>query len=435
MKHRVRLIVLSLGVSACVPAPGDVDSTSAPSPYLLIFAGDADEAHDDFLAVVDLRTGSPTSGRVLSTTPVGLKASMPYHMEYELPPAGELLFMNAHHHEQTLLIETSNPLQPRVVRRLAPPSPFRFTHDYTRLPNGNRLVGFLRSEGPSPKPGDAILPGGHGGIAEYSATGELRRTASAAVAGYEEPIRPYAFAPLLNQDRIVTTSAQMMEDFSADVVQIWRYSDFRLLHTIRVPPGTDSRGAPLPDAAKVPFEPRVMLDGTVLFNAYGCGLYRLTDVAGKSPKLTNVYTIQVPDPPTARMTRGACGVPVIVGNYWIMPVGRAHTIVSLDISDPARPREVARLDTAPDFNPHWLAKDPGSRRLMVGAELGGEQGMLILQVDPGSGRLDIDPTIAAANGRIGYIDLGASEWPHGATGPAWGHAALFLPFSVGSKVP
>lgn len=429
MKHHFGLLVLCISATRCATAPVDVIQSSAPSPYLLVFAGDRDEAGQDFLAVFDVRADSATAGRVLASQPVGLKASMPHHMEYELPPAGELLFMNAHHHEQTLLVDTTTPLKPRIARRLAPPPPFRFTHDYKRLPNGNRLVGFLRSDGPSPKAGDATLPGGHGGIAEYSPRGDLIRTASAAVRGYDDPIRPYAFAPLPDEDRLVTTSAAMMEDASADVVQVWRYSDFKLLHTLRVPPGTLADGAPLPGAAQFPFEPRLMRDGTVLLNAYGCGFYQLTGVAGDSPTLTNVYTIQVPDPPKPDDTRGACGIPVIVGDYWIMPVGRAHTIVSLDISNPARPREVARLDTAVDFNPHWAAKDPASNRLVVGAELGGEQGMLLLMIDPASGRLAIDGTIAAPNGRVGYIDLGGSDWPHGATGPAWGHAALFLPSS------
>ncbi len=419
------LLIISLTVSAC-SAPATPTVAPSPSPFLLVFAGDADEAEEDFLAVVDLGSG-PTAGRVVATTPIGLKASMPHHMEYALPPPGELLFMNAHHHEQTLLVDVSDPRQPRVVKRLAPPPPFRFTHDYTRLPNGNRLVGFLRSEGASPQQGDRTSPGGHGGIAEYSAAGELLRSASAAVAGYQEPIRPYAFAPLLDADRIVTTSALMMEHSSADVVQVWRYSDFKLLHTISVPPGAAGDGTPLPAAGKVPFEPRLMRDGSALFNAYGCGMYRVTGIAGERPSVSHVYTIQVPEPTTPDDTRGACGVPVIAGHYWIMPVGRAHALVTLDISDPAHPREVARFDTAPDFNPHWLAADPASSRIVGGAELGGEQGMLILDLDRATGRLSPAAGIVAADGRPGYVNLAVEDWPHGASGPAWGHAALFLP--------
>jgi hypothetical protein len=152
----------------------------------------------------------------------------------------------------------------------------------------------------------------------------------------------------------------------------------------------------------------------------------VTDIASEQPLVRHVYTIQVPEPAEADDVRGSCGVPVIAGHYWIMPVGQAHMLVTLDISNPASPREVARFNTATDFNPHWAAADPLSSRLVVGAELGGEQGMLILDLDQASGRLNPAAGIVARNGRAGYVDLAMADWP-GATGPAWGHAALFLP--------
>lgn len=421
-----RMVQLSLVLALCGCAAPMAATPESSSPYLLVFAGDGDGKDEDFLAVVDLRPDSGTTGKVLATTPIGLKQSMPHHMEYALPPRGEALFMNAHHHEQTLLVDASDPFAPKVLRRLSPPPPYRFTHDYWRLPNGNRLVGFLRSEGPSPKPGDTDVPGNHGGIAEYSAAGDLLRTASAAVAGYRDPIRPYAFAPLLDLDRLVTTGAMMMEKESADVVQIWRYSDFKLLHTLEVPPSVAADGTLEPRAAEVPFEPREMSDGSVLFNTYGCGLYRLTAIDSDKPQLAAVHLIDAPAPKEGD-TRGACGVPVVDGRWWVMPVGRGHRVVTFDVSNPASPREVARLDTATDFNPHWSARDPRSDRIVIGAELGGEQGMLLLRLDPATGALRLDERVRSSSGRAGYIDLALEQWPHGRTGPAWGHAALFLP--------
>jgi hypothetical protein len=340
-------------------------------------------------------------------------------MEYALPPRGEPLFLNAHHSEETLLIDVSEPTAPHVARRLAPPPPFRYTHDYWRLPNGNRLVGFLRSDGPSPKAGDTDNPGNHGGIAEYTASGELVRAASAAVPGYPEPIRPYAFAPVPRHDRLVTTSASMMETNSADVVQIWRFSDLKLLHTLPMPKGDRA------DAEKTPFEPRLMPDGSVLLNAYGCGLFRLTGVETDTPILTHVFTFAAEEMDPKR--RGACGVPAVDGKWWVMPVGRARQLVTLDISDPARPRLAATYRTAEDFRPHWSAKDPRSDRIVVGAELGGEQGMLILRLDPLSGALSPDERVRSSDGRSGYLDLALENWPHGRTGAAWAHAALFMP--------
>jgi hypothetical protein len=421
---RLKIAAALLGLSSIAVAPASERNVTRPSPYLLVFASDEDNKSEDFFIVLDLRP-SAKSKPVVATVPVGAKGSMPHHLEYETPPRGALLFANSHHTEDTYLLDLSNPLAPRIAKRLKPPAPYRFTHDYKRLPNGNMLVGFLRSEGRSPEPGDDTLPGGHGGIAEYTGNGRLLRTASAAASGLPHPVRPYAFAVLPKQDRIVTTSAGMMEKSSADVVQIWRYSDFKLLHTLPLPPGRKADGSEWKQAAAAPFAPRVMPDGSILVNAYGCGFYRLTNAASSAPQVTNVYSIQTPN---AKERNGACSIPVVIGSHWLMPVGRENAVVTLDVSDPSKPRETSRLQFPSDFAPHWLAKDPRSNRLVLGAELGGEQGMYVLLVDPSTGRVGMDTAVGSPE-RPGYLDFAKASWPHGPTGPAWAHAALFLPLT------
>ena len=422
------LLLLSTLLSACAASPRVATAPgTSPSPYLLVFAGDRDEQDEDFFAVIDVRPESLTLGQTVATLPIGMKASMPHHMEYLTPGRGELLFANAHHHEASFLVDTSNPLTMRIVRTLQPPAPLRYGHDFARLPNRNVLAGFLRSEGRSPEPAETLVPGGHGGLAEYTAAGDLIRVASAADPNLAQPVRLYAMVPMLDIDRIVTTSAPMEEDYSADVVQIWRYSDLSLLHTIPVPAGRRSDGSPLPGAARYPFGPRLMPDGSILMNAFGCGFYRLSAIASGNPRLDNVYTIQAPEAPQPGRVRGACSVPTVVGRHWIMPVGRANSIVVLDVSNPAAPRELSRLNMPADFHPHWSAKDPLSSRIVIGAELGGEQGMYIVLLDPETGRLRFDPTIVSPDGRTGYVDLEHQRWPHGNSGAAWGHAALFIP--------
>jgi hypothetical protein len=399
---------------------------AAGSPYIFLFAGDKDEKDEDFFAVIDVRPKSSTLGRTVATVPIGLKGSMPHHLEYWTPAAGHLLFANAHHHETTLLVDASEPLKPRIARRMKPPAPLRYPHDFARLENGKVLAGFLRSDGPSPAAEEKLVPGGHGGLAEYTSGGDLIRTASGAAEGLKQPVRVYAIVPMLDIDRLVTTSAPMMEDHSADVVQVWRYSDLKLLHTIEVPPGKRLDGSPVRGAERYPFGPRRMTDGSVLMNSFGCAFSRLSGIASDRPKLENVYTIDTPEPPRPDATRGACSIPTIVGKYWIMPVGRIHSVVVIDVSDPAKPREVSRLETATDFKPHWSAKDPRSDRIIIGAELGGEQGMYMLLFDGRSGKLSLDSSFRSAAGKIGYIDLEAQQWQHGPSGAAWAHAALFL---------
>ena len=107
---RLAVVTLCAALVACEAAVDDAAARlDTESPYLLVFAGDQDEADSDFLAVIDLQSESPDLGKVVATTPVGLTASIPHHMEYSLPPAGELLFMNAHQHELGMLVDVSDP--------------------------------------------------------------------------------------------------------------------------------------------------------------------------------------------------------------------------------------------------------------------------------------------------------------------------------------
>lgn len=424
---RTGFFIFSVLLAGCASTPPTAQTrTSEASPYLLILASDKDGAEEDFFAVFDVRSDSPTRGKVVATKPYGHRKSMPHHLEYSLPKNGDLLFANAHHPELTMLVDVSQAPSITIKKSVTPPPPFRFTHDYARLPNGNVLMGFLRSEGPSPKVEDKAMPGGHGGIAEYTAQGDMLRTASAAVQGYAEPIRTYAILPMLHIDRVVTTSARMMEEHSANVVQIWRYSDLKLLKTIDVPVGKKPDGSALDWAAFLPFGPRLMHDGSVLMNTYMCGFYRLTGIASDEPRIEHVYDIQGRDPEWMK-TRVGCSVPVLVNHHWIMPVAWSQMMVVLDVSDPSSPREISRLAMGRDFNPHWAAKDPKSNRIVIGAELEKERGMFMLLYDPQTGGLAFDQSIISASGRVGYIDLEQQSWPHGPSGPAWGHAALFLP--------
>lgn len=415
---RASLLIAAFAAWPMTAGPAQAQSTT-DSPYLVIFAGDEDKADGDFLAVIDVRADSPGFGKAIASLPIGMKDSMPHHMEYAMPPAGELLFMNAHHRETALLVDLADPRAPRIARTFTPPAPLRFPHDFSRTPTGTRLVGFLRSEGDSPDPVDKIKPGNHGGIAEYSADGEVIRAASAA-AGESKPVRPYAFALLPDIDRFVVTSAPMMEDSWADVVQVWRYSDFTLLKTLELPVGRLADGTAVEGSQQAGFGPRVLPDGSVFLNTYGCAFYRLSDIGSEAPRLANVFTLETPPAPTPGGIRGSCGIPVRFGNYWLMPAGQLHAVVVLDISNADAPREVSRLALPDHFSPHWLARDPDSNRLVLGAEFGGEKGYYLLRFDETKGQLSFD----GAGG--GYLDLEHQAWPHGSTGAAWGHAALFL---------
>ena len=425
--------VSSLALTACSQKSVDIPLKGEASPYLFVFAGDQDVEDPDFLAMMNVDPTSKTRGEPISSVSICHKDSMPHHTEYVAPPPGEPIFMNAHHHELSLVVDIQSPKALVIEKTFKPPASLRFPHDYKRTPEGTRLVGFLRSEGPSPDPSEDLNPGGHGGIAEYTVDGEFIRSVSAAVPGLKKAVRPYAFALLPEQDRFLVTSAPMHENSWADVVQIYRYSDFTLLHTLELPVGRLANGEVQEGSQRAGFGPRVLDDGSVFLNSYGCAFYHITDIDTDTPNVSMVHTLKTKAAKTDDYIRGACGIPVRLGNFWVQPVGAPHAVVVLDISDPTAPKEVFRLKTPRTFNPHWLGKDPLGNRLVLGSELGSEQGFFMLRFDEETGALAFDKTFQGKQKGLilsrkhdGYVSFDRPVWPHGETGMAFGHAAIFL---------
>ena len=151
----------------------------------------------------------------------------------------------------------------------------------------------------------------------------------------------------------------------------------------------------------------------------------MSEIGAETPRLESVFALETPEPKPDDIS-GSCGIPIVFDHYWLMPAGQLHAVVVLDIADPQKPREVFRLSTPPSFSPHWLARDPNSNRLVLGAELGGEEGVYLLRFDVETARLSFDDSLKG-EGQSGYLSLKNQKWPHGKSGAAWAHAALFLP--------
>ena len=425
--------VSSIALTACSQKTADIPLKGEASPYLFVFAGDQDKQDPDFLAMMNVDPASETRGEPVSSVSICHKDSMPHHTEYVAPPPGEPIFMNAHHHELSLIVDIQSPKALVLEKTFKPPASLRYPHDYKRTPEGTRLVGFLRSDGASPDPSEDLTPGGHGGIAEYTMDGELIRSVSAAVPGLKKAVRPYAFALLPEQDRFLITSAPMHENSWADVVQIYRYSDFTLLHTLELPVGRLSNGEVQEGSQRAGFGPRVLDDGSIFLNTYGCAFYHVTDIDTDAPNVSTVHTLKTKAAKSDDYIRGACGIPVRIGDFWVQPVGHRHEVVVLDISDPTAPEEVFHLKTPRTFNPHWLGKDPLGNRLVLGSELGSEQGFFVLRIDEETGALAFDKAFQGKHKGLilnrkqdGYVSFDRAAWPHGETGMAFGHAAIFL---------
>ena len=64
--------------------------------------------------------------------------------------------------------------------------------------------------------------------------------------------------------------------------------------------------------------------------------------------------------------------------------------MSLDVSDPAAPREVSRLVLGPDDVPHWISVSPDHRRVAITGYGTLRHRVLLARLDPGTGRLTLD---------------------------------------------
>ena len=106
-------------------------------------------------------------------------------------------------------------------------------------------------------------------------------------------------------------------------------------------------------------------------------------------------------------------------------VPHTHSLVSLDVSDPEHPREVSSV-TVGDEEPHWISLDRTGRRIVMNSG-GGTPGnrIHVINLDPNTGRLSIDERFRDAGATRAGVSFTAKTWPHGWTGTAFPHGAVF----------
>jgi len=112
-----------------------------PGRFLLVWAGDADRKHEDFLAVIDARSGSPTFGRVLKTVPVGSKGNEPHHIDSDLRADGRL-WASGLLTGRIFIFDVSRPPDVKLLKVIepAPEQMHAPPHSFGLLPNGNTIV-------------------------------------------------------------------------------------------------------------------------------------------------------------------------------------------------------------------------------------------------------------------------------------------------------
>lgn len=374
---------------------------AADSPYLFVWAADADGQDSDFLAVLDADPGSATYGDVLTTISVGHPAGA-HHSEHRMP-ADAQLFVNGFSSGRSYIIDLVEPLSPALVKEFTGFADFAYPHSFERLPSGNVIATFQNEKDNRRSTG---------GIVELTPSGEYVRSASAAVAGMPE-LRPYSLLPLADRDLLVTTTSDMQEQVIADSIQFWRLSDLSLLKTLRLPPG------PKGNEHEYPAEPRMMADGeTLLVNTFSCGLYQVHDAETDNPRVDHIYTFEMVD---RSIILDTCALAVTFGHYWVQTVPSRHGLVTLDMTDPTNPKEVAYLFLGDGVYPHWLALEPNEQRIVLTGFGKLENSVRMISVDPETGRLAVD----LAFGDDGTTSFAGPDWPHGSTGAAAPHGSVF----------
>ena len=398
------------------------DASPARGQYLFVWAGDSAGTSSDFLGVIDASPSSPTYGSVVASTPTGVAGTHPHHTEAVLAGNSHLL-ANGFHAGRTWLYDLSAPRAPKVLTSFGDLAGFSHPHTYVRLPNGNVLATFqykADSSAPSHAHDATAADGAHttGGLVEMDERGTVIRSVAAGdTAIPDRYIYPYSVLPVTALDRALSTTTDMDEGnkkATSQWVQLWRLSDLTLLRTIALPPG------PRGDEHEFTGEPMLLPDGKSAYvHTFNCGLYLVRGIGGMDG-----------DQPRATFVKGFegknCGVPVLAGHYWLQTVPDAHALVSLDIADPERPREVATLKLGDDEQPHWITIDGTGRRVALNsAGAGTGNRLFIIDFDPASGALTLDERFRDAGATRPGVSFSQKTWPHGFTGKAIPHGTVF----------
>ena len=377
---------------------------STPREYLYLWTASAATAQPDFLAVLDVTEDSARYGRLVTTLPVPGRANVPHHTEHELP-ADRHLFANGFATGQSFIFDLSTPDQPRLASQFGDVDGYGHPHSYLRLPNGNVLATFQMQHA-----GGSTAPGG---LVELTPAGQLVRAASANTPGVDPQLRVYSAGIVAPLDRIVTTTTDMNGDTKVSRnVQIWRLSDLSLQHSITLPKGP--AGEEMLSA-----EPRVLGDGrTVLVSTFNCGLYLMEGLESAAPSARLVASFP-------KKTGEYCAIPVVAGRFYLVTVPAWSAVVSLDISNPAAPREVSRMSLGADDVPHWISLSPDARRLVVTGYAGMQHRVVIAQVDTATGRVTLDERFREEGAATPGFRMDGKTWPHGGQAAGIAHGAVF----------
>jgi hypothetical protein len=392
-----------LALLGCGAAPAQQPAGTAE--YLYLWTASADSSQPDFLAVLDVTESSGRYGRLVATLPVPGLQHMPHHTEHQMP-ADRRLFANGFATGQTFVFDLQDPLRPRVAAQFGDMDGFTHPHSYLRLPGGHVLATFQMRRATG-----GMMPGG---LVELTNEGGAVRSRSANAPGLDPMTRVYSAGVVPAFDRIVTTTTDMHDDAHASrQLQIWRLSDLTLLHTITLPDGPDG------EESRLTAEPRVLDDGrTVLVSTFNCGLYLMQGLDGERPQGRLVASFP-------RKPKTYCAIPVVAGHYYLVTVPAWSAVVTLDVRNPAAPREVSRVTLGPDDVPHWISMSEDRRRVVLTGYGAMKHRVLIARFDSATGRLSLDDRFREPGAGVPGFRMDDKTWPHGGRAKGIPHGSVF----------
>ena len=394
------MLIAPVALTAQLPPP----PAARGSEYLYLWTASEDSTQADFLAVLDVREKAGRYGHLVTTVPVPGRGNEPHHTEHAMA-ADNRLFANGFGSGQSFVFDMTDKARPRLANQFGDIAGMMHPHSFLRLPNGNVLATFQMqhdSLGMAP-----------GGMAELTPRGQLVRSVSDNRAGLDRRIRPYSAAIVSALDRIVTTTTDMIGTEDTRVVQVWRLSDMSLLHTFNLPDG------PRGNEGFATAEPRLLTDGmTVLVSTFNCGLYLIDglDTAAPSGRLVASFPLK---------PKTSCAIPVIAGHYYLVTVPAWSAVVSLDIADPAHPREVSRVALGANDVPHWISLEPNQRRVVITGYAGLKNRVVIADFNAATGVLSLDRRFREPGATAPGFRMRGKLWPHGGRAAAVPHGAVF----------
>jgi hypothetical protein len=381
-------------------------STDTSSDYLFVWTGAEQEGDSDFLAVIDVDPASPTYAQVLSSVAVGVKG-MAHHSEHVMPE-GDSLFVNSFKSGDSFVIDLSDPLAPNVASRFRNHGEYTYPHTFERLPNGNVLATFQTK-------GEGNLRAG--GILELDASGNLVRAADAETP-VDPELRAYSVKPIPELGIAVSTSSDMNMAYTGRSFQTWTLPDLQPIATVLLPPGPDG------DDRNEPSEVRLLADGkTAVMGTFTCALYLLNDLDTDEPWAERISVL-----PWETWDTDDCGIPFVVGNYWIQTHSWSggSEILSIDLTDPHNPAIVGQLKGDASWWPHWISGEPGGNRIVL-TNVGGAEKYQVMMFtsDPETGTLAWDESFREPGSDLRGVSFDRTSWPHGTAGPGAPHGAVF----------